>query len=508
MSVRLLKTIAGLRSYLRGYRPSQPIGLVPTMGALHSGHRSLLERAIAENEVVVASIFVNPLQFGPQEDFQQYPRALERDCQLCEQWGVDVVFAPSAEELAILEGHTLVVPPAEMMSVLCGSRRPGHFQGVATIVTKLLAIAEPTRAYFGEKDAQQLAIIRRLVQDLNLAVEIRACAIARDASGLALSSRNQYLTPAQKEQATVLFRSLQVAQQAFNAGERESSALIATAKDKLTAVPEVKLDYLEIVDPHTLQPLDQIEIEGRIAIAAYLDSTRLIDNLLLRNRQPIIAIDGPAGAGKSTVTHRVAEALGFLHLNTGAMYRAVTALVLQAGIEVEDEPAIAELLGSVAIEFRIPDSGAGTRVFVGREDITPTLRSPAITANVSAVSRLPSVRQMLVAQQQHWGKKGGIVAEGRDIGTRVFPDAELKIFLTASVSERARRRLQDLKAQGEVDVSLDRLEQDIQRRDFLDSTRSLSPLRKAPDAIELTTDCLSVEEATQAILALYEKSFS
>ncbi|MDY6781396.1 MAG: bifunctional pantoate--beta-alanine ligase/(d)CMP kinase [Cyanobacteriota bacterium] len=505
--MRLFKTIAGLRADLGGTRPDRDLGLVPTMGALHAGHQSLVERARAENEVVVASIFVNPLQFGPQEDFQQYPRAIERDCQLCEQWGVDVVFAPSAQELGVWGNNTLVIPPAEMLSVLCGPRRPGHFQGVATIVTKLLAIAQPTRAYFGEKDAQQLAIIRRLVRDLNLPVEIRAVAIARDTSGVALSSRNQYLTPVEKEQAPILFRSLQAAKEEFNAGKRETSALLAPAKDKLTASPDVKLDYLEIVDPHTLRPLERIEVEGLVAIAAYLGSTRLIDNLLLRNRKPIIAIDGPAGAGKSTVTRRVARALGFLHLDTGAMYRAVTALVLEAGIDVEDEAAVAELLDSAAIEFRVPNTESGTRVFVGEQDITSTLRSSAITAHVSAVSRLPAVRQMLVAQQRNWGQKGGIVAEGRDIGTRVFPDAELKIFLTASVGERARRRLQDLKAQGEVEIDFERLEQDIQRRDFLDSTRSLSPLRKAPDAIELTTDSLSVEEATQAILALYEQSF-
>ncbi|MDY7012152.1 MAG: bifunctional pantoate--beta-alanine ligase/(d)CMP kinase, partial [Cyanobacteriota bacterium] len=477
--------------------------------ALHAGHRSAVERAIAENEVVVASIFVNPLQFGPQEDFQQYPRSLERDCQLCEQWGVDVVFAPSAEELGIsANSQTLVIPPAEMLAVLCAPRRPGHFQGVATIVTQLFAIAEPTRAYFGEKDAQQLAIIRRVVRDLNLPVEVRSVATVREASGLALSSRNQYLAPAQKEQAAILFRSLQAVQQDFNAGERESSALIATAKDKLTTVPDVKLEYLEIVDPHTLKPLEWIATEGLIAIAAHFHSTRLIDNLRLRNRKPIIAIDGPAGAGKSTVTSRVADALGFLHLDTGAMYRAVTALVLQAGIEVEDEPAIAELLGTAEIECRTTDSGSGTRVFVNGEDVTPTLRSPHITANVSAVSRLPTVRQMLVAQQQRWGQQGGIVAEGRDIGTHVFPDAELKIFLTASVRERARRRKQDLEAQGETHIRIEQLEQDIQRRDFLDSTRQLSPLRKAADAIELTTDRLSVEDVTQAILSLYQKSFS
>ncbi|MBD2577822.1 bifunctional pantoate--beta-alanine ligase/(d)CMP kinase [Oscillatoria sp. FACHB-1406] len=511
--MRVLKTIAGLQAYLNDERVSREIGLVPTMGALHAGHQRLLERAIAENDRTVATIFVNPLQFSPQEDLEQYPRNLDRDCQFCQNLGVDVVFAPSPEEMGIFPGQNerslaVILPPADMVTGLCGPFRPGHFAGVATIVTKLLNIVQPTRAYFGEKDAQQLAIIRRLIRDLNIPVEIRACSTVRDELGLALSSRNQYLSASQTEQATILYWSLEAARQAFRAGERDSKVLSAIAAEKLATVPEVQVQYLELVDPASLQPIERIETAGLLAIAAYLGSTRLIDNVILRDRQPIIAIDGPAGAGKSTVTRHVAEALDFFHLNTGAMYRAVTWLVLQAGIDTDDEPAIAELLQSVAIEFLPTDSPTGMQITINQQDVTKTILSPTVTDSVSAVSKLPAVRSALVRQQQAIGKKGGIVAEGRDIGTHVFPDAELKIYLTASERERARRRRNDLLAQGELNLSLEQIEKDIQRRDFLDSTRKIAPLRKAPDAIEIVTDNLNIEEATEAILNCYREAFS
>jgi len=507
--MRVFKTIAGLRSYLRVVGASAEIGLVPTMGALHAGHCSLIERAIAENEVAIATIFVNPLQFAPSEDLEQYPRTLEADCQLCEQLGVKAVFAPTPTEMVIRGGEsdstTTVLPPAAMMSVLCGPFRPGHFPGVATIVAKLLTIVRPARAYFGEKDAQQLAIIRRVAADLNLSVEICACPIVREKSGLAYSSRNQYLTSSEKQQATALYRSLQAAKREFCTGERQSHALISRAKTELAAVSEVRVEYVELVDPQTLLPLETIEEAGLLAIAAYLGSTRLIDNIILRDRQPIIAIDGPAGAGKSTVTRRVAEALELLYLDTGAMYRAIAWLVLHSGIAPDDEPAIAELASSAAIELQTTDPGLPTNVLVNGEDVTAAIRTPEVTSRVSVVAQLAAVRNALVAQQQRIGKRGGIVAEGRDIGTRVFPDAEVKIFLTASVRERARRRLRDLEAQGRTSIDLEQLEREIQERDRLDSHRKLSPLRQAVDAIEVITDGLSIEEVTAKILALYRQ---
>ena len=501
--MRLLKTVTGLRSYLE-HRRHQQIGLVPTMGALHDGHFSLIKRAVAENDVAVVSIFVNPLQFAPSEDFKQYPRQLEQDCQQCEQLGVEVVFAPTDKEMGIGGTMTTVVPPPPMLSVLCAPYRPGHFQGVATIVTKLLNTVQPAIAYFGEKDAQQLAIIRRLVSDLNIPVEIRGCPIVRDASGLALSSRNQYLSASEKEQALILSRSLHKAQQAFDSGERNRKRLVNIVQQELASAAGVAVEYVQLVHPRSLELLETIEEAGLLAIACYVGSTRLIDNVILSQRQPIIAIDGPAGAGKSTVARRVAQALDLLYLDSGAMYRAVTWLVMQSGIDVEDEVAVAELISGIELKLITADSLAEpVRVQIDHKDVTDYIRTSQITAHVSAVSAQAAVRQELVKQQRRLGKHGGIVAEGRDIGTNVFPDAELKIFLTASVQERARRRFQDWQL-GE-ETSLKQLQQDIQQRDNLDSNRSISPLRKAADAVEIDSDHLSIEDVTEQVVRLYQQ---
>ncbi|MEC4982500.1 MAG: bifunctional pantoate--beta-alanine ligase/(d)CMP kinase [Oscillatoria sp. PMC 1068.18] len=533
--MRLLRTISGLRSYLENFGQGQRIGLVPTMGALHAGHLSLIERAKKDCSIVIVSIFVNPLQFRPSEDLNSYPQSLEQDCDLGDRFGVDVIFAPTTQQMY---GHssvaastnnlnmtTQVVPPVEMTSVLCGSSREGHFQGVATVVTKLFNLVNPAIAYFGQKDAQQLAIIRRIVADLNLPVEIVAVPIVREESGLAYSSRNQYLTAEQKAKAATLYTSLQLAKKAFQAGEKRSSVLISIVKDKLASVEDLQPEYIELVDPKTLKPLDSVQQSGLLAIACAIGSTRLIDNLILRQRQPIIAIDGPAGAGKSTVARQVADTLGLLYLDTGAMYRAITWLVMKSGIEIEDETAIAELIGrglnisfdeiapsdrenqqGRSLKLLTPDTpGQPIRVFLDREEITKVIRTPEVTANVSAVSQVKAVRTELVKQQQTFGERGGLVAEGRDIGTHVFPDAELKIFLTASVQERATRRWQDLSKMGRTDLTVEMLAAEIAKRDRLDSTRTYAPLRQAEDAIEVQTDNLSIEQVIQKIVTLYQQ---
>jgi len=521
--VLLFRTIAGIRCYLAQHQLTKKVGLVPTMGALHVGHLSLIQRARRENDIVIVSIFVNPLQFGPNEDFQQYPRQLQQDSQLCEQAGVDAIFAPTDAEMVggnnqELMGNgqgnqapitTTVVPPAAMTSVLCGRSRIGHFQGVATVVTKLLNAIQPERAYFGEKDAQQLAIIRRLVADLKIPVEIVGCPIVREASGLACSSRNQYLTSQQREQAQGLYQGLLQAEKAFRAGECDRTRLVDVVQKKLAKFLDIEIEYIELVDPNTLTPLDKVEDVGLIAIAARLGSTRLIDNVILRNRQPIVAIDGPAGAGKSTVTRLVAEVLGLLYLDTGAMYRAVTWLVLQSGIAVDDAAAIAELVSQCQIRFvgNGKDS-ISPQIWINGHDVTQAIRSLKVTEQVSAIAALPSVRRELVRQQQSIGKKGGVVAEGRDIGTHVFPDAELKIFLTASVEERARRRYQELINQGQEDVSLEQLQQAIMERDTRDSTRALAPLQQADDAIVIQTDGLSITEVSDRIVSMYHQKLS
>ncbi|MBH8564940.1 bifunctional pantoate--beta-alanine ligase/(d)CMP kinase [Nostoc sp. CENA67] len=532
--MRLLTTVAALRCYLTKrcsenkltvfdglvfdemtswYRTA--VGLVPTMGGLHEGHLNLIARARQENSTVIVSIFVNPLQFGPHEDYQRYPRTLEQDRLLCEQAGVDAIFAPTPEEMGVQQNNiqeskvTQVIPPSAMISGLCGRSRLGHFQGVATIVTKLLNLVQPDRAYFGQKDGQQLAVVKRLVADLNLPVDIVACPTVREPSGLALSSRNQYLTAQEKEQATVLYRGLQKVEAAFKAGLRDSSKLIAIAQQELAKVSTVLVEYIELVDPTTLMYLEKIEEEGMLAIAARLGSTRLIDNTMLRDRQPIIAIDGPAGAGKSTVARQVAAQIGLVYLDTGAMYRAVTWLVLQQGIAIDDDCAIAQLASQCKIELTpSEDLQSPVRVWINDTDVTQAIRTIEVTSQVSAIAAQSAVRQALVKQQQSWGKKGGLVAEGRDIGSHVFPDAEIKIFLTASVSERARRRQQDFKKQGQPEVSLEQLERDIAERDWKDSTRKVSPLQKAPDAIEIQTDGLSVSEVAAQIVDYYHQRLS
>ncbi len=531
--MRLWTTVAALRCYLAKRRlekqllEQQPlqfevtswsqtaIGLIPTMGALHQGHLSLIQRARQENTTVIVSIFINPLQFGPTEDYQRYPRTLEQDWQFCEQAEVDAIFAPTPEEMGVAlksvqeSKVTQVIPPSAMMSGLCGRSRLGHFQGVATIVTKLFNLVQPDRAYFGQKDGQQLAIIRQLVADLNLPIEIVACPTVREASGLALSSRNKYLTATQMQQAAVLYRGLRQAEAVFRAGERNTTKLLAVVQQQVAMVSTVSVEYIELVEPTTLMQLQKVEEEGMIAIAARIGSTRLIDNIILRDRQPIIAIDGPAGAGKSTVARQVAANLGIVYLDTGAMYRAVTWLVQHSGIALDDECAIAQLVKQCVIELApSPDLLSPVQVWINGNNVTQAIRTIEVTSIVSAIAAQNAVRQALVKQQQSWGKKGGLVAEGRDIGSHVFPDAEVKIFLTASVSERARRRQQDFKKQGQLEVNLEQLASDIAERDWKDSTRKVSPLQKAADAIEINTDGLSVSDVTAQIVGYYNQRLS
>jgi pantoate ligase / CMP/dCMP kinase len=280
MNLSIFTTPNELSHYLQSHR-SQAMGFVPTMGALHLGHQSLIDRARRENAMVVVSIFVNPLQFAPNEDLERYPRQLEIDRVICETAGVDALFLPTAESMGITATLTQIVPPPAMMTGLCGRTRSGHFQGVATIVTKLLNIVRPDRAYFGHKDAQQLAIIWRIVSDLNLPVEVIGCPTLRADSGLALSSRNQYLTPTGRSQAAVIYRSLQEAQKLAAQGITDGGKLLAAVKDELNIVPEFELEYLELVDPQTLQSIETVEQPALLAIAGRIENTRLIDNVVI-----------------------------------------------------------------------------------------------------------------------------------------------------------------------------------------------------------------------------------
>jgi pantoate--beta-alanine ligase len=279
--MKTARTIHEARELCRDHRVWKArIGLVPTMGALHEGHLALVRAARAKADVVVVSIFVNPTQFGPNEDFAKYPRSFERDCELLKREGVELIFAPSTDEMYPSENATWV-EVVGLSERLCGKSRPGHFRGVATVVSKLFHIIEPDVAFFGQKDAAQVAIIRRMVLDLNLPVAIEVCPIVRESDGLAMSSRNAYLSPAERKSALVLYRSLQGAKTLFDAGERDPKKLISAAKQEFKGEPTVSLDYFELVDPDTLELKPVITDRVLAAVAAFVGTTRLIDNILL-----------------------------------------------------------------------------------------------------------------------------------------------------------------------------------------------------------------------------------
>ena len=262
----------------RARRVGLRVGCVPTMGSLHAGHTALFDRARADCDLLVATLFVNPLQFDRRDDLARYPRDIETDLRICGRHGVDILFAPSIDEM-YPRPPAPSVDVADLASTLCGASRPGHFRGVATVVLKLLNIVQPDFACFGEKDYQQLAIIRRLVEDSNLPVEVIGVETVREADGLALSSRNALLTAAERAAATVLVRSLRTVRDAIEAGESDGGMLRERARESLQREPLLRLDYIEIVDPETLQPVKEIGRPVRIAAAAYFGSTRLIDNL-------------------------------------------------------------------------------------------------------------------------------------------------------------------------------------------------------------------------------------
>ncbi|MBB5327192.1 pantoate--beta-alanine ligase [Tunturiibacter gelidoferens] len=279
--MQIAKSVAQMQTICRELRTQGVVlGFVPTMGALHKGHLSIVQRATAECQTVVASIFVNPLQFAPGEDFAKYPRTFEQDSRQLEAEGVTVLFAPDAKEM-YPEGAVTTITVPGIGDRLDGASRPGHFTGVATVVAKLLQIVAPHRAYFGQKDAAQLAVLRQMVQDLNFDLELVSCAIVRDADGLALSSRNQYLSGPERQQALVLHRALAQIEQSIINGERQSPTLLQIGKNTLDAAEGVQVDYLAIVDPRSLLPVASAEKGALVAVAAYVGRTRLIDNFLV-----------------------------------------------------------------------------------------------------------------------------------------------------------------------------------------------------------------------------------
>jgi len=276
--VQLLRTIFEMRAHVVEARiETLTIGLVPTMGALHAGHGALIQRAKEQNGYVVVTIFVNPTQFDRGEDFEKYPRSLETDLEFCERLGVDAVFAPDAAEMYPDRPQTMV-DVSEPSSGLEGEFRPGHFRGVATVVAKLFNIVSADRAYFGEKDAQQLAVIRKMVADLNFPVAIVPVATVREPDGLALSSRNQRLTPEDRRVAPALYRALQAAESMIRSGSRDAGPIKQAGLAELARTPEIRVEYFEVVDPLTMQPIGRVEDRVLVAAAVWLGGVRLIDN--------------------------------------------------------------------------------------------------------------------------------------------------------------------------------------------------------------------------------------
>ncbi len=284
--MQILSDITELRERLRqlraGREQSTPrsVGFVPTMGALHAGHRSLVQAARQRCDIVVVSIFVNPTQFGPNEDFSRYPRTLEQDCQMIEAESVDVVFTPTAE-IMYPSGASTFVEVEGVSDRLDGASRPGHFRGVATVVAKLFHIVQPDFSFFGQKDAAQVAVLRKMVRDLDFPLEIVVCPTVREPDGLAMSSRNRYLSAEERRQALTLSRALHAAEAHAARGERRAAALLQTMRAALQEEPAIRVDYIAIVDPDTLLPIDDVDGGGLLAIAAYVGNTRLIDNVLL-----------------------------------------------------------------------------------------------------------------------------------------------------------------------------------------------------------------------------------
>lgn len=279
--MKMIETIEEVRQQVRAWRrEGLTVGLVPTMGYLHEGHKSLIDRAVAENDRVVVSVFVNPMQFGPSEDLESYPRDMKRDAALCEQAGAALIFHPQPEEM-YHKDFSSYVDMNTLTGGLCGKSRPTHFRGVCTVVAKLFHIVEPDRAYFGQKDAQQLAVIRHMVSDLSFGIEIVGCPIVREEDGLAKSSRNTYLNEAERKAALILSQSLKDGKAAVEGGEKSAASLKKRITDKIQTEPLAKIDYVEVVDWNTLEPVEQIEKPVLVAIAVYIGKTRLIDNFIV-----------------------------------------------------------------------------------------------------------------------------------------------------------------------------------------------------------------------------------
>lgn len=279
--IKVVHTIKEVRETVKGWRKEGlSVGFVPTMGFLHEGHKSLIDKAVEQNDRVVVSVFVNPMQFGPTEDLDKYPRDLAADTRLCEAAGADLIFNPEPSEM-YAEGFCSFVDMNGPTAELCGKSRPTHFRGVCTVVNKLFNIVQPDRSYFGQKDAQQLSVIRRMVKDLNIPVEVVPCPTVREADGLAKSSRNTYLNPQERQAALILSRAIKLGQRCVEQGERDAHNVVKAMKELIATEPMARIDYVEAVDLDSVQKVDKVEGDVLFAMAVYIGKTRLIDNFIV-----------------------------------------------------------------------------------------------------------------------------------------------------------------------------------------------------------------------------------
>jgi len=495
----ILKTIKELNEWRLSNQKN--ISFIPSMGNLHIGHKELIREAKKSKEnLVILSIFINPLQFNDKEDLKNYPRTINKDIDLAFTAGADAIFIPSVDEIFPKNEKNMKYLKAsvDLSNTLCGISRKGHFDGVCTVVYRLINIVKPEVIFLGEKDWQQLLIIKDMVTKYNIKVKVKSIDTQRDVDGIPFSSRNNLLLKNDREKLKFFSAELFHAKKIFNQTKNISLKEIT----KRLECQNIKVEYLEHVNAFNLKRSTSAINITMLAGAIICGRIRLIDHIFLMKRDPIIAIDGPAGSGKSTVTKLIANKLNFIFLDTGAMYRAVSWYLIKEKINYENRKDLNSFLSNISIKFKSV-SGSKQNVIINNHNITEEIRSKEISSIVSSIASIKEVREFLVKEQRKIGTEGGIVAEGRDIGSKVFPNAELKIFLTATITERAKRRKNELEAAGRGPIDFEQLKNEIEKRDFDDSNRKISPLIKAKDAKEIISDGYTINQVVEQILEIY-----
>ena len=501
MKNKIIRKTAELKEWKRNLKTD--INFIPTMGNLHNGHLKLISTAQkSTNNINLLSIFVNPLQFDNKSDLDNYPNSIDNDIKIAFLNGADAIFIPSYEEIYPVNDKNIIFLKAskELSSALCGLKRVGHFDGVCTVIYRLLNLIKPKNLYLGEKDWQQLLIIRDLIEKKKLNINIKSIPTQRDFDGIPLSSRNLNLSKNERKLIKTFSNELLTLKESY---KKEKKANLNQLIQKLES-QKISVEYLEHLNPFNLKKTNIKDNISILAGAIKCGNTRLIDHIFLMKREPIIAIDGPAGSGKSTVTKLIAKKLNLIYLDTGAMYRALSWLLIKEKINYENKDELKKILKNISIIFK-SNTNSVQDVFINNYQVTKEIRSQEVTSLVSKISSIGEVRKFLVEEQRKIGISGGLVAEGRDIGTTVFPNAELKVFLTASINERAKRRKSDLESKELNEINFNQLKEFIKKRDFEDTNREISPLKKANDAIELITDGYTIDQVVEKIIDMYDK---